>query len=216
MRFAAIVLAAGFSSRMKSFKPLLPLGETTFIDNVISSVEGAGIDETLVVVGHRREELKRHLRRTNVSIVDNPYYKQGMFTSVQAGVRRLTDDCSAFFVLPVDIPLIRPSTLKILKTAFPRADSLVLCPTFRGKRGHPPLISYLLREEIVGSGQNTSLRSLLFHHTQSSSHIEVPDRHILLDADTPEDYGRLVVRAMHWNIPTEDESESAYFIELSD
>ncbi len=115
--FAAIVLAGGFSTRMNSFKPLLPLGESTVTGHVIDTFLSAGV-EVFLVVGHRRDEIKASIKGRDITIVDNPAYRQGMFSSIRAGIRRLRPAHQAFFVLPVDIPLVRPATIRrLMETA---------------------------------------------------------------------------------------------------
>jgi molybdenum cofactor cytidylyltransferase len=208
--FAAIILAAGFSSRMKAFKPLLPLGRSTIIDTAIDSFKRAGIENVLVVIGHRRDDLRRHLKGSDVTIVENPNFEQGMFTSVQAGADRLAEDCRAFFMLPVDIPLVRPLTVRLLKEGFEQTDPPLLSPNFKGRKGHPPLISCRLRQEILDAGESVTLRDILGRHLAESRQVEVPDRFIHMDADTPEAYNNLVTLADNWDVPNKDECEVIY------
>ena len=204
--YSVIVLAAGFSSRMKSFKPLLPLGDSTVIDTVIASYRSAGVDDILVVVGHRGDEIRTHLVDSGVTVVENPTFEQGMFTSIQAGTACLADNCRAFFMQPVDIPLCRPWTIKILGEEFERTTPAVLFPTFGERKGHPPLISGRLIGEIQDAGDVT-LRDILARHRAESAVIEVPDRFILMDADTPEAYHRLAELTASRDIPTARECE---------
>ena len=136
---AAIILAAGFSRRMEKFKPLLSVGGETFIDRLISTFLDNDV-EVCVVVGYRGEELKVAVKDRNVFIVENPDYRLGMFTSVQAGVRALLSGYEAFFVMPVDIPLVRQATIKSLIATSRQHPGKIIYPVFHKKRGHPPLI----------------------------------------------------------------------------
>ena len=70
----------------------------------------------------------------------NEQFDRGMFSSVQAGVRALSPDSDAFFMLPVDICLVRPQTIKKLLEAYYGGKGKIVFPTFRGRRGHPPLV----------------------------------------------------------------------------
>jgi CTP:molybdopterin cytidylyltransferase MocA len=117
MKVAAIVLAAGFSRRMQQFKPLLPLGGETITDRLIHTFLQNGI-EVVVVTGYRQDELRAGIKTQNVRMVENPDYLRGMFTSVQTGLRHLNHlnmDYEAVFIAPVDIPLLRPFTIRRLR-----------------------------------------------------------------------------------------------------
>ena len=101
---SAIVLAAGYSSRMGKFKPLLPLGNKTIIERVVDLFLESGINDIRVVVGYRGGELLPLLKKMGVSCITNEDFEQGMFSSVKAGVKSLDQDLRAFFLLPADIP----------------------------------------------------------------------------------------------------------------
>ena len=105
-RIAAIVLAAGYSSRMGEFKPLLPIGDTTILERVVTTFREADIRDIRVVIGHRSAELLPLVERLQVRPVLNERYNEGMFSSVIAAVSSLEENIEAFFLLPVDIPLV--------------------------------------------------------------------------------------------------------------
>ncbi|MDF2840738.1 MAG: mobA 1, partial [Clostridia bacterium] len=88
-KIAAIVLAAGYSSRMGELKPLLPLGDKTVIEKVIDAFRKAGIDDVRVVVGYEAQRLMPLLEKRKVQIIQNIEFEKGMFSSVQAGIKSL-------------------------------------------------------------------------------------------------------------------------------
>src|ERR1700690_952275 len=108
---AAIVLAAGFSSRMGAFKPLLPFGERTLVDHVVTNLRAAGVPRIHVVTGFEAEAIAPELTRLGVARVHNYDFAAGMFSSVRAGVASLPADVDAFLLAPVDVPLLRPATI---------------------------------------------------------------------------------------------------------
>jgi len=192
-RFAAIVLAGGLSTRMKQFKPLLPLGETTIIDRVVSTFRDIGVDVYLVA-GHRQEEIKTHIKRQDITIILNPDYEKGMISSVQTGIRNLKPGYQAFFMQPVDIPLVKPLSIKQIIEAGVSHPGKIIYPVFQGKRGHPPLIPSGLIPEILRWEKWGGLKALLKTHDKSALEVPVNDANILLDIDTPEDYENLLKR----------------------
>ena len=132
---AAVVLAGGQSCRMERFKPLLPLGDGCAIEVVVQTLRAAGIEDLIVVTGHRADEIQRVLAPQAVRCVENTDYRRGMFSSVTTGIQALPPACRAFFVHPADIPLVRAQTIRRLAAAFPQSSPAVLYPTFGGRRG---------------------------------------------------------------------------------
>jgi molybdenum cofactor cytidylyltransferase len=191
---AALVPAAGYSSRMQTFKPLLPFGEATVIERVVATLRAAGVETTRVVVGWQMDRLVPVLERCGVSWVSNPRYAEGMYTSIQSGVQSLPAGVAAFFLLPGDMPLVRSGTLVRLMAAWGASPGGILYPTFGGRRGHPPLIASGYAPEILAETLDGGLRTLLARHAAHTWHLECDDPGILMDLDTPEEY-RKALRA---------------------
>jgi molybdenum cofactor cytidylyltransferase len=208
VKIAAIVLAAGYSSRMGEFKPLLPLGETTVLERVVALFKCAGIEDVRVVVGHRLNDLLPLLERLHARPLLNDRYQDGMFSSVVTGVRSLEPEIDAFFLLPVDIPLVKRHTLDILLGAYPKDNSCILYPGFFGKRGHPPLIPGCHRNGILAWHGEGGLKSYLARYEADALLVEIADEAILADMDTPEDYHRLCAMWQRRGIPTVRECEA--------
>ena len=189
--FAAIILAAGLSSRMQQFKPLLPLGKATITDHVIATFKSVNAD-VFLVVGYRRDDIVAGIREKDITIVYNPDYEQEMFSSVQAGVRQLQPEHSAFFILPVDIPLVKPTTIRRLMEAAKENPGKIIYPTFGGNRGHPPLLPDSLIPAILGWDKSGGLKAVLKEYEKLTLEVPVKDSFILEDIDTPEDYLELL------------------------
>ena len=190
-RFAAAVLAAGLSTRMNEFKPLLPLGDTTITDYVISTFRNISID-VFLVAGYRREDIVSHIKDRPFKIVYNPDYEKGMFSSIQAAARELGKEYRGFLMLPVDIPLVRAGTIKQIISAAAGHPDRIIYPVFQGKRGHPPLVPASLIPGILKWDREGGLKTFLASHEELALDIPVDDRFILFDVDTPKDYAELL------------------------
>jgi len=201
----AIVLAAGFSERMGEFKPLLPLGGVTVLERCVALFRNAGIDDVRVVTGHRGVELEPLLERLGVRIVVNPQYREGMFSSVVAGLGTLGAEVDYFFVLPVDVPLVRVATIRRLLELCRQEHADVIYPRFMGKRGHPPLIAARHARKIAAWEGEGGLKAALARWEPAALDVEVADGNILLDMDTPDDYNLLQEKAERLEIPTTEE-----------
>ena len=202
---AAVILAAGFSSRMGEFKPLLDLAGMTVLERTVGLFRRAGVRDVRVVTGHRAEELAPLLEQLGVREVRNPRYQDGMFASVKAGVATIGEDTDAFFVHPVDLPLVRPATVTKLIEAFDRQEAGIVYPVFNELRGHPTLIAGWLAPEILQWGGSGGVRGVLVQWERIAHETEVADEQVLRDMDTPEDYRSLRERAKRSHIPSEAE-----------
>ncbi|MDR3561568.1 MAG: NTP transferase domain-containing protein [Negativicutes bacterium] len=207
-RFAALILAAGYSSRAPGFKPLLPLGERTVIEAAITSFRQAGIGDIMVVVGHRADELLPVLANLEARPVLNEWCDKGMFSSVVTGVRALRPEVEAFFLLPADMPLIRSHTIRLLVRAHKMLGADVNYPVFQGRRGHPPLISSRLLPAILAWNRPEGLRPLLEQYESKAYEVDVLDEGVLMDIDTPQDYHMVGECYSRRYLPTRNECEA--------
>ena len=182
-----IVLAAGFSSRMGAFKPLLPLGSRTVVETAVSTLRDGGVDEVVVVSGHEAARLRPVLDRLGVREAHNPDFERGMYSSVITGVAALGGEVEGFFLLPCDVPLAGVVTVQLLAEARATAGDPDVCyPVHGGRRGHPPLLSGRLIPEILREEPDGGLRALLGRH--EAIHVPTPVRGAVMDLDTPEAY----------------------------
>ncbi len=197
-RIAALVLAAGASSRMGSLKPLLRIGGSRLVELAVIGFLRAGFPDVRVVVGYKAREIAPILDRLGVRHIFNPSHEEGMFSSVLAGVRSLDTDTEAFFVLPADVPLVRPETIAELHRAYREsaagtadasiASPRIVYPRFRGRRGHPPLIPTNYVAEDLPANFPGGLRALLRAREQDALDVDVEDEAVLMDCDTQEDF----------------------------
>ena len=205
---AAVILAAGYSSRMGRFKALLPMCSESIIARVVGTFRQAGIEEIVAITGHSAELLEPDLHGMDVRAVRNPGYSRGMYSSVQVGVAALPSDVDACFLLPVDIPLVRPATVAALAARFAVEYPPITYPCFAGQRGHPPLISRSLFAEILNGNGDGGLRPVLERYQTTAINVDVLDEGVLLDMDTPDDYAQLASLALRRHLPTLAECEA--------
>lgn len=188
---AAVILAAGYSSRMAAFKPLLPLGHSSVIETVINTFIMAGINNVTVVLGHRADDLKPLMEHLHIRWVLNEKYSDGMFSSIASGLRSLSPEVKGVFLLPVDMPLVKSKTINEIKIAYSRSGTHIFHPAYLKQRGHPPLIPSDLFPEILAWNGAGGLQYFLEQHEARAYEVGVQDKGILMDIDTPGDY---------WNI----------------
>ncbi|MTJ81482.1 MAG: NTP transferase domain-containing protein [Telmatospirillum sp.] len=188
---AGLVLAAGLSSRMDGFKPLMPLAGIPPIERVVKTLKKGGLSSVTVVIGHHALEMEPVVRALGAVPVVNSRYEEGMFSSVTAGLRALPRQCAGCVLLPVDIPLVRPDTIATLVSTFASDRPGILYPSFRGRRGHPPVIARHLFAAILEDDGAGGLRAILARHAAEAMSAPVYDEGTTRDMDTPEDRRRL-------------------------
>jgi molybdenum cofactor cytidylyltransferase len=204
-RIIAIILAAGYSSRMGDFKPLLQVGKYTVIEKVVDSFFQAGINDVRIVVGHRANEIIHALSHKKIRFIINSCFSQGMFSSVQAGVGSIEEDVEAFFLLPADHPLITPEVIGKLLEIQLKTEAKIIYPCYKKVRGHPPLISTSLKKSILAWEQPGGLRALLSKKEEEALDVEIEDRGILIDMDTPYDYRKILKYNDEKIVPTRED-----------
>ncbi len=199
---SAIVLAAGRSSRMAELKPLAGLDGDTLLAHAVGTFTAIGVDDIVVVTGHRGGEVAEAAAALGARPVANPRFDDGMFTSVQAGAAALGEG-RASFVLPVDCPLVRPETAGRVARAAADAGAEVAVPVFAGRAGHPPLLAAALTAEIPAAAPPGGLRGLLAGRGREPLRVVVRDPGVLHDADTPAELERLRALAPLEALPSE-------------
>src|SRR5690348_1279090 len=114
---AAIVLAAGKSSRMGTNKLLLPLDGHPLVWHAVSGACASSADVVLVVLGNEAEQVAAALPPGRYQRVDNPRYAEGLSTSLQAGLDALAENVDGALILLADMPFAAPATVEALLAA---------------------------------------------------------------------------------------------------
>ena len=201
---AAIILAAGYSSRMEDgFKPLMPIQGRSLLAHCIHLFADASVEQILVVCGYRHREVAAEAEKQGALPVFNPLYDQGMFTSIQAPLP-LVQQADGFFLLPVDIASVRPDTLRRLWAAFD--GTTLVHPVQAGEKGHPPLIPTRLIPAIVNYAGPGGLAGCLAH--VPSRDVVVWDEGVHRDADTRVQFAQLSARFEHMTVGSRAEAET--------
>ncbi len=156
------------------------------------------------MVGHRHEEIEEVLKDENVTVVYNEAYDKGMFSSIQKGLSAIDEHMNAFYMHPVDIPLVKGESFERLFETYLQKKGGVVYPIFLGRKGHPPLIDMKYKEHILLSDGEGGLKRVLEAFNKDASYVGVCDQSVLMDMDTKEDYERLCVYEKR-NAPTEQE-----------
>ena len=189
MQIGALIVAAGMSSRMGEFKPMLSIGSISVAQRVVATLSQAGVSKIVMVTGYNATILERHLAGNGIIFLRNEQYETTqMFDSVKIGLRYLQDKCDRVLFTPVDVPLFTAKTVKAILDS----GASLAAPMCDGKQGHPILISNELISEILNDCGEMGLKGAMDRCSVPLMRIEVEDPGTIHDADTPEDYSALV------------------------
>ena len=184
---AAIVLAAGTSSRMAPYHKLLVADRAgkPMIARVVDNLLSSQARPILVVLGHRGEDIRAALGGRPVMFVDAVDYDRGLSASLKAGVAALPEAAAAVLVCLGDMPLVTGRMLDRLIDAWdPDEGRAIVVPTHQGRVGNPILWSRRYFPEILELAGDTGARALLKRHEEQVSEVEIGDDAVLRDFDT--------------------------------
>ncbi len=194
---AAIVLAAGQSTRMAPYHKLLVAdrGGKTMIARTVDNVLASGARPVLVVVGHRAEDIKAALGGRPVTYVPAPDYAEGLSASLKAGIAAVPPEARGALVCLGDMPLVTGRMLDRLIAGFdPDEGRAVVVPVHQGKFGNPILWDRQFFPDILALSGDSGARKLLHQHAEGVAEIDMADDAVLRDFDTLESLATLPPR----------------------
>jgi molybdenum cofactor cytidylyltransferase len=184
---AAVILAAGESSRMGSPKALLTYQGRPFLEHLLEVTRHPSVGLTRVVLGANAEDIGKHLRLDSAAVVVNPEWQRGQLSSVQAAVRSLpAGGTDGILLCLVDHPLITATLVGELVEKFYASGKLIVLPTFKAKRGHPVIFSSRLYEELLNAPPETGARSVVWAHSEEVLEVPTFEQGVVLNLNDPE------------------------------
>jgi len=185
-RIAAIVLAAGKSTRMgDDNKLLLKFNDKAMVSHVIDQLKMSNISDIIVVTGNEYAEVRKAISQ-NVEFTHNPDFDRGLSSSLKAGVSALHSACDGVMVCLGDMPYISQTVYDEIISAF--IEGQIIVPTSHGKIGNPILFSKEFFDDFQTLEGDKGARGLLKKYSEKVIKVEVGTDSILEDIDTPESY----------------------------
>jgi molybdenum cofactor cytidylyltransferase len=190
-RIAAIVLAAGKSSRMAPANKLfVQIDGRSLIEHAVAAAIGSQAATTVVVLGNEADRVRAILAGRAATLVDNPDYASGLASSLRAGLAAVPADCEGAVVLLADMPGVTSAHVDRLIAAFSPLEGRAICVAARnGKRGNPVLWAQRFFAEMAALEGDQGARGLVRRHEESVCEVDMPDDGVLTDLDTPEALG---------------------------
>ncbi|MBE9558768.1 MAG: molybdopterin-binding/glycosyltransferase family 2 protein [Proteobacteria bacterium] len=187
-RVAAVILAAGQSRRMgPSNKLLADVAGKAMVVHVADAVQSSQARPVLAVVGHQADAVRAALAGHDIMFIDNPDFAEGISGSLKHGLRALPRGIDGAIICLGDMPRVTAAQIDRLVAAFNPVEGRAICvPTFNGKRGNPVLFARRFFEEMESVSGDVGARHLIGEAPELVCEVEMEDRGVLLDIDTPE------------------------------
>jgi len=185
---AAVVLAAGLSTRMGRAKLILPIGGKTVLERVLDTYRGARVDDIVVVIGASAEQIRSSVRFDEERVVFNPEYRKGMSGSLKLGIEALGSETEAAIIALGDQPFLSSKTVDRLVDEYLATKAPIVVPVYRGQRGNPVLFDSSLFSQIREIEGDKGAKSVVLKNEARVREVAVEDEGVLLDIDTPSDY----------------------------
>ncbi len=186
-RIAAIILAAGRSSRMRANKMLSDFRGEPMLRATSAQIAKSAVDEIVVVTGHEHLKAEAILAGLKIRTIHNPHFAEGLSTSLRCGLEAVSETADAAIICLADMPLIEPHLIDRLIAAFnPTEHRTIVVPTFKGQFGNPVLWGANHFIKLMSLEGDRGARSLISQFKGEAVEIESQSDAILRDADTPE------------------------------
>jgi molybdenum cofactor cytidylyltransferase len=188
---AAVILSGGSSSRMGSPKALLPYQGRPFLDHLLEVTRHPKIGVRRVVLGVHAEPITRIVDLDPAEIVINENWEEGQLSSIKAGLRTLPTGTDGMLLCLIDHPLISITLVDGLIGQFYATRSVIVLPTFEGRRGHPVIFSAALYGELERAPLDVGARSVVWAHDKEVSEFVTTEEGCVVNLNDPETFQRV-------------------------
>jgi molybdenum cofactor cytidylyltransferase len=189
-KLAGIILAAGESRRMGYPKPLLKIGERTFIEVIVGTMLEV-LPRVIVVLGAHAARIRPAIAPDErVTIVENPAFTRGQLSSIKVGIEEVPVDADGILVHLADHPTVRAETFRAVISAYGHGGHPIVIARYGGHRGHPVIFDRSVFRELLRAPESEGARYVVNADPSRVGYADVDDAGVVLDLDTPEDLAR--------------------------
>ena len=193
----AVLLAAGRSERMgPNNKLLLNVDGIPLVRKSAISIINSNVTSMTVVTGFDENKIVNALSGLNVNFVKNINFREGLSSSLKAGLANITPTPSAVIICLADMPKIQPEHINQLIENFDPLKGWEICiPTNDGKRGNPVLIGSRFFPYIFETSGDFGAKQVMKQHSDKIVEVEIGTSDIHFDIDTQDEYENFTTRS---------------------
>ncbi|MCM4156217.1 nucleotidyltransferase family protein [Gramella sp. AN32] len=193
-----LILAAGEASRMQEVKQLLPLGQTNLLEHAVQTARNSDAAATKVVLGANREKIQQQIAFHNAEVVVNPHWKEGLGTSISAGISAILQDRNqpeAVLVMLADQPLVDSEHLNLLIKTSAGNKEKIIASDYGKHPGVPAVFPPHFFKELLTLKGDSGAKEMM--KNRAGEVISISAKNKLIDLDTPEDYQQFLIDQKH-------------------
>lgn len=186
---SAIIMASGYSRRMKKNKLLLKYKGRTLIQQTIDMILKCDFSQIILVA--REKEILQIGKNSGLTVIENKKADRGISESIKLGVT-YAGDCDGYMFFTVDQPLLNASIINKLLQASYKDKSYIIVPHYAGRRGSPVIFPKKFKQDLLHLGGDIGGKIIINKYSKQVSFIEIDDEKSLFDVDTQEDYKKIL------------------------
>lgn len=189
---SCIVLSAGFSQRFGSPKALAKLDHTSVIEHLQNMLIKSSVSEIIIVLGSHGNDIQPHIfKHKKIKYAYNKNFINGQTSSFKEGLKNISNSSLGIMLLPVDYPSVKTSTVNVLVSQFTTQPSSILIPTYKNKKGHPPIFSSELKNLFSKTDDRVGLNTVINQEKLSIDLLPVDDEGVVLTFNTVQEFASL-------------------------
>ena len=194
----AVLLAAGRSKRMgRNNKLLLDVHGIPLVRKSAINILNSNVASMTVVTGFDEDKIVDALSGLNVNFVKNVNFREGLSSSLKAGLANITPSPSAVIVCLADMPKIQPEHInRIIENFDPLRGREICIPTNNGKRGNPVLIGSCFFPHIFEASGDFGAKQVMKNHPEKIVEVEIGTSDIHFDIDTQDEYNNFTTSSL--------------------
>ena len=188
-RVTGIIMASGFSRRMKTDKLLLKLGDKMVLEKVIESCVKSNLDDIMVI--YRKEEIKNIAERYNLKTVLNENAIEGQSASIKLGANNIEQDMKGMMFIVGDQPHLDPITINTIIDEFEVDQEKIIIPIYNENKGNPTIFPVHLKEQLLALAGDVGGKEVINNNLDRVKYVDIENYQAGMDMDTIEEYEKL-------------------------
>lgn len=185
-KISGIIMASGFSRRMKRDKLLLKLGDKTLLERVIDACITSQLDEIMVV--YRSEKIKDIAISYDLKTVLNKNAEKGQSESVKIGLKNIDSDTDGIMFIVGDQPFLDSKTINILINKFIADKEKIIIPRYGEDTGNPTIFPISLKDQLNKLSGDVGGREIIDKNLKQVKYVDIKNQKAGMDMDTASEY----------------------------